>query len=199
MMKSAILALLVCSAAAFSPAKVAKQSTDLSAGNPQFANELGVISPTGYWDPIGLSKNADQETFDRWRLTELKHGRVAMLAVVGYCVQEFARFPGDIDLHGTAFADVPNGLAALSAVPSLGWLQIFFLVGAVDIRGFLGDFDIGKPELDAETLAKRQLQELQHGRLAMLGIMELLRHDAVNLINPGEDGLEGLITGLPFL
>ena len=48
-------------------------------------------------------------------------------------------------------------------------------------------------------LAKRQTQELQHGRLAMLATMELLRHDSQNLVSPGFDGLDNLITGLPFL
>jgi hypothetical protein len=57
----------------------------------------------------------------------------------------------------------------------------------------------GKPDLGPEILAKRQTQELQHGRLAMLAIAELLRHDAQNSVVPGFDGLDNLITGLPFL
>jgi hypothetical protein len=48
-------------------------------------------------------------------------------------------------------------------------------------------------------LEKRQLQELQHGRLAMLAILELLRHDSQNFVSPGFDGYDKLITGLPFL
>jgi hypothetical protein len=27
---------------------------------------------------------------------------------------------------------VPHGVAAINAIPSLGWLQMFFLIGAVD-------------------------------------------------------------------
>jgi len=65
--------------------------------------------------------------------------------------------------------------------------------------GILGDFDVGKPDLSGAELAKRQTQELQHGRLAMLAVMELLRHDSQNLVQPGFDGLDNLITGLPFL
>lgn len=71
--------------------------------------------------------------------------------------------------------------------------------GAVDYWGFLGDFDIGKPELDEEELEKRQLNELQHGRLAMIAFLELLRHDSQNFIKPAFDGYEHMITGLPFL
>ena len=33
----------------------------------------------------------------------------------------------------------------------------------------------------------------------MLAILELLRHDSQNLVQPGFDGLDNLITGLPFL
>ena len=41
--------------------------------------------------------------------------------------------------------------------------------------------------------------ELKHGRIAMLASLELLRHDSQNLVSPGFDGLDNLITGLPFL
>ena len=67
---------------------------------------------------------------------------------------------------------------------------------------FVFEQQIGKPEFDPETSEKRQLQELQHGRLAMLATLELFRHDSQTLISPGFDGegvFENLITGLPFL
>ncbi len=68
-----------------------------------------------------------------------------------------------------------------------------------DYWGVLGNFESGKPALDADELAKRQTQELQHGRLAMLAFLELLRHDSQNMMVPGFDGLDHLITGLPFI
>jgi hypothetical protein len=74
-------------------------------------------------------------------------------------VQEIYRFPGDI-APGLKFADVPNGIAAINTIPTLGWLQIFFLVGAVDYYGVLS-YNIGKPDLDPEIMAKRTTQELQ--------------------------------------
>jgi hypothetical protein len=195
-MKFAIAALVAGSAAAFAPsASKAGVSGALSMG---YENELGVIAPTGFFDPYGLSSNIDQETFDRYRVSELKHGRVAQLAVVGYVVQEIFRWPGEI-APGLAYADIPNGVAAINAIPFLGWAQIFFLIGAVDYYGVLGDFPSGKPALAADVLEKRQLQELQHGRLAMLAIIELFRHDSQNLVSPGFDGLDKLITGLPFI
>ncbi|GKY91687.1 hypothetical protein MPSEU_000140500 [Mayamaea pseudoterrestris] len=193
-MKIAVAASLIASAAAFAPAAKQASSTAIKS----FENELGVIQPTGFWDPAGLTKNIDQETFDQYRTAELKHGRVAQLAVIGYIVPEVYRFGFDI-APGLPCADVPNGVAAIDAIPALGWAQIFFAIGAVDYYGFLGDFDSGKPNLDATTLETRKLQELQHGRLAMLATLELFRHDSQNLVKPAFDGLDHLITGLPFL
>lgn len=127
-----------------------------------------------------------------------QHGRVAQLCVIGYIVPEVFRFPGEI-APGVAFADIPHGVAAIDAIPALGWAQMFFFIGAVDYYGFLGDFESGKPALAPAEAEKRALSELQHGRLAMLASLELLRHDSQNLVSPGFDGLDNLITGLPFL
>jgi len=194
-MKLAIFSLLVGSAAAFAPtAFKARANTKVAA----FENELGVIKPTGFWDPCGLTEGIDQDTFDQYRTAELKHGRVAMLCTVGYVTQEIYRFPGEI-AYGVKFADIPNGIQAIDAIPPLGWFQMAALIGAVDYWGFLGDFEVGKPKLSDEKLAKAQTQELQHGRLAMLASMELFRHDAQDIVSPGFDGFDHLIPLLPDL
>ena len=121
-----------------------------------------------------------------------------MLGVIGYVVQEVYRFPFEI-APGLKCADVPNGVAAISAIPSLGWMQIFFLIGAVDYYGFLGSFEVGTKPFVKDDIEELKLNELQNGRLAMLAFLELLRHDSQNLVQPGFDGLDHLITGLPFL
>ena len=46
-----------------------------------FESELGVQAPLGYFDPLGLSKDGDVDTFRRRRESELKNGRVAMFLV----------------------------------------------------------------------------------------------------------------------
>ena len=58
------------------------------------ASDLGVQAPTGYWDPLGLNAKADAATFNRRRAVEIKHGRVAMYATMGYIVPEYYKFPG---------------------------------------------------------------------------------------------------------
>jgi Chlorophyll A-B binding protein len=162
--------------------------------------DIGVIAPTGFWDPLNLSEDIDAATYTQYRTAEIKHGRVAMLCVIGYIVPEFYKFPGDI-APGLSFQSIPNGVAAIDSIPSLGWMQIIFLIGAVDHYGYLGSYDFGRaPALPDEVLYQRQQSELTHGRLAMLASMELLRHDAQNYIIPNYDGLgDQLITGLPFI
>mmetsp|Transcript_19482 Transcript_19482/g.35291 ORF Transcript_19482/g.35291 Transcript_19482/m.35291 type:complete len:198 (+) Transcript_19482:24-617(+) len=195
-MKLAIAALLAGSAAAFAPSASKPSSSALR--ESAFKDALGVVAPTGFFDPAGLTGGIDQAKFDQYRTSELKHGRVCMLAVLGYIVPEIYRFPGEVT-PGLKFADVPNGVAAINAIPFLGWAQIFFLIGAVDYYGVLGDFEAGKKPVGKSDFAELQLNELQNGRLAMLATLELLRHDSQNLVSPGFDGLDHLITGLPFL
>merc|ERR1712084_54132 len=91
-----------------------------------FENELGVQAPVGFWDPIGYTADGDVAAFKRRRQTELKHGRISMLACMGYITPELGlKFPGKLSPSaGLKFADIPNGLKALSAVPALGWAQI---------------------------------------------------------------------------
>jgi hypothetical protein len=114
-----------------------------------FEDELGVLPPVGFWDPLGLSSDGDEVVFKRRREVELKHGRVSMLAVLGYLVAEIARFPGSIDLDGTSFQSIPNGVGAITVIPAFGWFQIAASVGYWEIFGWqkasdtAGDFGTG--------------------------------------------------------
>merc|ERR1712228_61437 len=91
-----------------------------------FESELGVQAPVGFWDPLGLAKDGDVDTFKRRRETEIKHGRISMLAAMGYMTPEITgKFPGMLSpTQGLSFQDVPNGLKAISIVPAAGWVQI---------------------------------------------------------------------------
>merc|ERR1712060_458424 len=115
-----------------------------------FESELGVQAPVGFWDPVGYTADGSVENFNRRRQTELKHGRIAMLATMGYITPEITgKFPGYLSYSGKiAFADVPNGLAAISKVPSGGWYQILTYMAFCEISqdqspgsaGAKGDF-----------------------------------------------------------
>jgi len=154
-----------------------------------FEEELGVQSPTGFWDPAGFCADGDQAAFRRRRVTELKHGRVSMLAAIGYMVPEGYRFPGYLSpSEDLKFADMPHGLAAISKVPLVGILQFVFFIGFIERvyykddpsripgdyanAGVLG-FPDGSTISDPEEKARRLNSEIANGRLAMTAILAL--------------------------
>ena len=52
----------------------------------------GTLDPVPDFDPAGFSKEVSLEDIKLWREAEVTHGRVAMLAVVGFLAQERAHF-----------------------------------------------------------------------------------------------------------
>merc|ERR1712241_814585 len=150
--------------------------------------ELGAQAPLGFWDPLGLSADGDEKKFKRRRAIEFKHGRVSMLATMGYIVPEYNKFPGYLSpSQDLKFSDVPNGLAAISKVPTLGWVQILCFAGFIEGKDGLkwdneNPGDIGWKVLsdaDPERKAKRLAIDLSNGRLAMFAIMGMFFQDGL--------------------
>eukprot|EP00438_Fugacium_kawagutii_P025650 Skav209581 [mRNA] locus=scaffold281:275160:278939:+ [translate_table: standard] len=161
-----------------------------------FENELGVQAPVGFWDPAGADV---VENFKRRRQTELKHGRISMLATMGYITPEITgKFPGYLSPSaGLKFADVPNGLAAISKVPAAGWGQILAYMAFCEVSqdqspgtpAAAGDF--GFKVLTASDPAektKKLSAELANGRLAMMAIIGMF-------FQATQDGLTGSAWG----
>merc|ERR1712117_995679 len=156
-----------------------------------FENEIGVQEPVGFWDPAGLSADGDVVKFKRRRETEIKHGRISMLATMGYITPEFAgKFPGYLSPSSSIkFADVPNGLAAISKVPLLGWLQIGLYAAFCEGSGLRlspdrepGNFGWKPPLLttaDPEVRKTKLAAELANGRLAMMAIIGMFFQDGL--------------------
>merc|ERR1719223_2266017 len=166
-----------------------------------FEEELGAQAPLGFYDPLGMLDDADQERFDRLRFVELKHGRICQLAFLGQITTRAGiHLDGNIDYAGNSFDSFPNGIAALfgdAAIPTAGFAQIFAFVGLLELGvmkdsangaepgEFVGDFrngaiDFGWDTFDEETkLAKRAI-ELNNGRAAMMGILGLMVHEKLN-------------------
>jgi len=174
-----------------------------------FTEELGAQKPLGYFDPLGLLENADQEKFDRLRFTEIKHGRIAMIAVVGYLIgASNVRWGGFVDLeHTLKFADVPGGFAAFDTLPPGYFFWTVVTLGGIDFHmardytgnpEFPGDIRNGATHLPenarsgvnqlwdnlspAEQLSKRAI-ELNNGRAAMMGILGLMVHEKLGNID----------------
>ena len=147
-----------------------------------FENELGVQAPFGFFDPAGLSKDGDVEAFKRRRASEIKHGRIAMLATMGYITPEITgKLPGYCSpTMNLKFADIPNGLAAISKVPSAGWAQIILYMSFCETSqvqepgtaAYAGDFGFKLlTSSDPEGKTRKLNSELANGRLAMMAII----------------------------
>ncbi|KAL3918554.1 MAG: hypothetical protein SGILL_004182 [Bacillariaceae sp.] len=191
-MKTAILATLIASAAAFAPAKQGAKITSLAA----FEDALGAQPPLGFFDPLGLVADGDEAKFERLRYTEIKHGRICMLGVLGYLAQEAGvRLGGDINYEGLAFADVPNGFGAISTIGGAGIGQIVAFIGFLelavmkDVTGeseFPGDFrngalDFGWDSFDEGTKLTKRAIELNNGRAAQMGLLALMVHEKLGV------------------
>ena len=93
----------------------------------------GIQAPTGFFDPLGLSKSASDETLAWYRAAEIKHGRVAMAAFVGYCVQaNGGHWATKMTLGG---ADWPSGSPPeqWDALPAASKWQIILFVGMLEL------------------------------------------------------------------
>jgi len=151
------------------------------------------IETNGIWDPLNLS--ADESTLARNRAAELKHGRVAMLAVLGYWLNDLGFAP-------LFDGKIPSGLKAISQVPVAGWLQIVAAIsiieasiGKQDPSKAPGDLGFGQGfnnfEDDAEAYEELQLKELKNGRLAMMAFIGMLVQETVT----GQTVFQQIATG----
>merc|ERR1719330_965734 len=155
-----------------------------------FESELGVQPPFGFWDPLGFSKDGDEASFKRRRETEIKHGRISMLATLGYMTPEITgKFSGYLSpSQELKFEDIPNGLAAISKVPGAGWAQIVAYFGYCEFSGGFDDYKTGTPgdygwkaltSSDPEEKTKKLSAEIANGRLAMVAIIGMFFQDGL--------------------
>lgn len=67
---------------------------------------VGASAPLGFFDPMGFSKGPE-ERLNAYRESELKHGRTAMLAVVGFLTQ--VSYASAAPPSVTTRHDIPSG------------------------------------------------------------------------------------------
>jgi len=141
-MKLAIASLLAGSAAAFtspslstsarSTTQVAETKADLEA----MAKKLNPV--VGFYDPMNLADatfwgTSNEATIGFLRHAEIKHGRIAMFAFVGYIVHANGiKFPWAMQMDGTPFPDETNPPALWDAVSDDAKWQIFSLIGFLE-------------------------------------------------------------------
>jgi len=136
---------------------------------------VGVSMPfTEKWDPLNLGST--DAKMKRYTEVEIKHGRISMIACLGYVMPELFRFPG--------CEDFGNGLAAFNSIPVEGWAQLIAFIGAHEVlvkarKDGLGPWDFGLGTellvgISDEELERRQTVERNNGRLAMIAIWGMI-------------------------
>lgn len=194
------LALCVASASAFAPVAPKRAATKVAVTTypdvPSARVDEGAMPPVGFWDPWGLAELGSDETNAWFRHAELKHGRVAMAAVTGWCVTALGfHFPGAIDYSGTTFESLgTDPIAAWDALSGAGKFQIIGLIGFLEfhselakphvMRGgtpgkitpLLGPISLWDPigtmgGLSEEAKFVQRTKEIANGRLAMIAII----------------------------
>lgn len=171
---------LISSASAFAPtSQTASRSSALNAWKD---DALGVIPPVGFFDPLGFSKNKPDEIMNHYREAELKHGRVAMAACLGWYITAAGVHPA----FNSSLSSDP--LEAAKQLPTVGWLQFVFGCGAIE---WLAQQIKARPGYQAGDLlgaaywvdnsdegwVDYQNKELSNGRLAMVAIMGIITQD----------------------
>lgn len=204
-----MLALSIAFIPAFSPASTvlvqrriqpATQSKALSMTtfDPKFGYGLpGNIAPFNNFDPFNFMKGKSKLEVFRLREAEITHGRVGMLAALGFLVQEnfHPLFSG---VGGPAIKQIPE-------LPSYLWFLMALGIGVTEslriqkgwanpyesrdnVQSLKADYIPGdlsfdplnlKPK-DPVKLREMQEKELSNGRLAMLAAAGFMAQEAIS-------------------
>ena len=171
-----------------------------------------LVGDVGF-DPLGFSKYAPgawwvgdegDGSLKIFREAELMHGRIAQLACLGWVFPELAHFPGKDGAFGKM-----NPFEAVDAIPNAGWYQILAFMASLEVYRVNklkdpsyvpGDLSLGQGpgrwnpfgfDYTPEEYAEKQLQEIKHCRLAMLGIIGL----AAKSSGAGDVGVLAMLGG----
>jgi light-harvesting complex I chlorophyll a/b binding protein 4 len=197
MFRASVVAACLASASAFAPSavlpragsRVAKSSAlKMQSEAVPFLEKPANLSPdmAGYagFDPCGFSNSYDVKWLQE---SEIKHGRVAMLGVVGLLVPDAFHLP--------QFTPGVTAYESVYAVPALGLVQILAFCGWLEYKmhgGNMGagnmfdggrqpgDFSwdpMGMGKKDLDTL---KLKEVKNGRLAMLAFGGILHQQLLS-------------------
>lgn len=169
-------------------------------------------TPVGPWFNGLEGRNGVIGNLAWYREAELIHGRIAQVAVVGFLWPGlFGTFPGNEWTGADAYGNT-NPLEAFSQVPGIAILQIFLFMSALEFKRISiireegenytpGDLRIGQGadgynpfglDYTPEQYEEKQLQELKHCRLAMIGIFGLW----AQCLASGESVVDQLSAGL---
>jgi len=154
-----LTAALIGSAAAFAPSSQSPRTS--VAQNALVDDAFGISIETGNkCPPLGrwILEDANENGVKWFQNAELKHGRVAMIATIGFMVQKWGiHFPlylgptGSNGFHpesstdwllstttGVTFSEIAKAapLDAINMIPSAGLVQIFFAAGLFELTAY---------------------------------------------------------------
>ena len=161
---------------------------------------IGPETANKVFDPVSLSTMGGEKTLAFFRHAEIKHGRVAMAAMVGFLVHiNHIHFPGMLSpTYGVSFESLSamGPFDAWNSIPLLGQMQILWTIAGLEHAsecldpaghytkgGTPGNLKFLKnfwdtpgftKKLTPAQLAEKRTSELKNGRLAMIGIISFL-------------------------
>lgn len=147
----------------------------------------GAIAPLGHFDPLGFCNGRNLVGVKRFREAEIMHGRVAMMATVGYLIGENTPTIAYGFAHPTIanhqIPEVPGTVLfpffmAINIAEALranrGWVEPglgpVFTLRERYYPGDLGFDPLGLKPTSAKDYENMQSKELSNGRLAMLAV-----------------------------
>ena len=158
----------------------------------------GTVAPLGFFDPLGLTKGLDLDEVKRFREAEVMHGRVAMMATLGYLIGESTpTITYGMNVHHTIannqIPEVPATVLfpfflAINIAEALrstkGWVEPgdgkLFTLRESYYPGDLNFDPLGLKSTNAEEFAAMQTRELSNGRLAMIAAAGMCVQEQIN-------------------
>merc|ERR1719410_98088 len=179
-------------------------------------NFPGALEPMGVWDPWGFIEKSSVNQLIKFREAEVTHGRISMLAVVGFLTGEnvaghaplfsnwqvsgpaithFGQVPGSFwsilglvlsaaEVKRIEAAYKPAEMVPVEGLPKLKNVRLMNYDTSAYRENYVpGDikFDpAGLKPKDPEEYKEMITKELQHGRLAMLGVAGFIAQELVD-------------------
>merc|ERR1712032_1489097 len=161
----------------------------------------GISAPLGFFDPAGFCSNengadgaATEGKVRFYREVEVKHGRIAMLAALGFPIAE--------QFHPLFATDDAPSFSAFQQTPlQTFWPAVVFVIAIVEVfsvfpafidpnvegwaiksdhvAGDYGFDPLGLKPSEPEELKLMQTKELNNGRLAMIAIAGMVVQEGV--------------------
>jgi len=142
-----LLALVLGTASAFAPVRnfarksAIKMTTQDELVELAESNRDALGAGIGFWDPLGCSKMSfwtltNEQTIGYLRHAEIKHGRVAMAAFLGFCVQSLDIVKGEHTfLPYRGYVENVSPQEQWDNIPVIAKLQILTFVGMLESYG----------------------------------------------------------------